>query len=72
MKPHKPKKKSRKIFAQSVFKEVRIRLIKELKAIDALCRKIYQKWKHGDFREVWPPGTFPPPLPPMANSLTVA
>jgi hypothetical protein len=71
LKPHTPKKKGRKIFMQSMFKDIRIMLIQEMKMIDALCRKIYQLWKKGDFSMRWPPGTFPPPLPPQASQLAI-
>ncbi|RMG43602.1 MAG: hypothetical protein D6719_03545, partial [Candidatus Dadabacteria bacterium] len=69
MKPHQPKKYGRKIFVQSKFKEIRIRIINEAKAIDALCKYVYQCWKRGEYSVPWPPGTFPPPLPPRANAL---
>lgn len=69
LKPHTPKKKGRKIFVQSMFREVRQRIIENIKQVDELCRKVYQKWKVGDFSVLWPPGTFPPPLPPMANAV---
>ena len=69
LKPHTPKKKERKIFLQSQFADIRQALIDEFKRIDALCRKIYERWKRGDFSVPWPPGTFPPPLPPQANAL---
>lgn len=67
--PHKPKKKGRRIFVQSMFKEVRIRKIAERKELAELCREIYELWKNGDFSIPWPPGTFPPPIPPRANCL---
>ncbi len=69
LKAHTPKKHSRKIFVQSQFKEIRIQLIQEMKWIDSLCRKVYRTWKRGDFRLLWPPGTFPPPLSPQASIL---
>lgn len=69
MKKHLHKKKERRIFVQSIFKDIRIALIEQMKNIDKECCRIYQKWKNGDFSEVWPPGTFPPPLPPPVNAL---
>lgn len=68
--PHTPKKNSRKIFVQSIYKEIRLQIIAELRQIDALCREVYRLWKQGDFSVPWPPGTFPPPLPPMANAIS--
>lgn len=67
LKAHTPKKKGHQIFVQSMFKEIRLRLIYERKELDGLCREIYDQWKRGDFNTPWPPGTFPPPLPPLAN-----
>jgi hypothetical protein len=69
LKSHTPKKQDRSIFVHSKFKEIRIEIIAEMKRIDSLCREVYKKWKLGDYRAVWPPGTFPPPLPPRANAL---
>ncbi|MCB0359981.1 MAG: hypothetical protein KDD44_10100, partial [Bdellovibrionales bacterium] len=69
MKPHRPQKYGNKTIVQSQFKEVRLAILDEFKRIDALCRKIYEQWKRGDFSSSWPPGTFPPPLPPQANAL---
>jgi len=69
LKPHTPKKQGRSIFVQTKFKDIRLRLIAEKKAIDSLCKEIYHRWRQGDFRAVWPPGTFPPPLPPQANAI---
>ncbi|MCB0358284.1 MAG: hypothetical protein KDD44_01565 [Bdellovibrionales bacterium] len=69
LKAHTPKKKERKILVQSRFRDIRKALIEEFKRIDALCRAVYERWKQGDFSCSWPPGTFPPPLPPLANAL---
>jgi hypothetical protein len=69
LKPHKPKKQGRKIFVQSISRTLRIALIRERKLIEALCRAVYQRWASGDFTVCWPPGTFPPPLPPMASAI---
>jgi hypothetical protein len=71
LKPHAPKKKERKIFVQSIYKEVRQGIIDEMKYIDSLCREIYQRWKVRDFSVIWPPGCFPPPLPPQANAISL-
>lgn len=69
LKPHTPKKKGRKIFVKSIFREIRIKLISDMKHISALCKHAYERWKIGDYKAVWPPGTFLPPLPPRANAL---
>jgi len=69
LKPHKPKKTGRKVFVQTVFKQLRLALLEERRALDRLCREIYQYWCRGDFSVAWPPGTFTPPLPPRASAL---
>jgi hypothetical protein len=69
LKPHSPKKRGRKIFVQSMSKAIRIALIRERKLIESLCREVYRRWVSGDFSACWPPGTFPPPLPPMASAI---
>lgn len=69
LKPHTPKKKERKIFVQSIHKEVRLGIIEEMKQINILCRRVYEKWKSRDFTDIWPPGCFPPPLPRQANAI---
>lgn len=69
LKPHTPKKKGRKIFVKTRFKEIRQKIIAERRQIELLCREAYESWKVRDFRIPWPPGTFPPALPPPANAL---
>jgi len=66
-KPHKSKKQGRKIHVQSRVREIRLAMIKELQAVSDRCRQVYKRWKAGDFSVPWPAGTFPPPLPPLAN-----
>jgi hypothetical protein len=69
LKKHGPKTKARKVFVQSKSRELRLSLIREMKLIDTLCRAAYRRWAKGDFKVCWPPGTFPPPLPPMASAI---
>jgi hypothetical protein len=69
LKPHIPKKHGKKVFVQSKFKALRLALIREQKLIEVLCREVYRRWASGDFTVCWPPGTFPPPLPPMASAI---
>jgi hypothetical protein len=69
LKPHRPRKKGRKIFVQSQSRPLRLALIRERKVIESLCREVYRRWSRGDFTICWPPGTFPPPLPPMASAI---
>jgi len=67
LKPHRSKKQGRRIHVQSRVKEIRLAMIKELRAVSDRCSQVYQLWKTGDFSVPWPAGTFPPPLPPLAN-----
>ena len=68
-KDHIPKKKDRKIFVQTEDKDLRIFLIQEHKDVDALCVECREKFKMGGYSVEWPPGTFRPPLPPIANAI---
>lgn len=63
MKPHKPKKKERKIFIICSDKERRIEILQQYKWIFSRCRECYRKVKEG-LHVDWPPGTFIPWLPP--------
>jgi hypothetical protein len=63
MKPHKPKKKERRIYLLCSDKQQRIELLREFRAIFALCKMCYKKAKEG-LRIDWPPGTFIPWFPP--------
>jgi hypothetical protein len=63
MKPHKPKRKERKIFVICGDKDLRISLIRTLKYAAALAKDCYKKAKEG-LRVEWPPGTFIPWFPP--------
>jgi hypothetical protein len=66
---HTPKKYSRRIFVIARDKLARRDYIELVKSISDLCSECYQRWKRCDFSFVWPPGTFPPPRPLMANAL---
>ena len=63
LKPHKPKKKERKIFVLSEDKEERIRWITLFRTVDEICNNRYANAKKGIAGE-WPAGTFVPWLPP--------
>ena len=65
---HKPLKKERKIFVLSSVKELRIAYIKYYKHITNLARDAYKAAIRG-LPAVWPPGTFRPPMPPLANAI---
>jgi len=69
LKPHTPKKKERKISFQTSCKKRRQEIIRSLKYIDDLCNECYRKLKNGDCNVEWPPGTFRPHAPPIANAL---
>lgn len=63
MKPHRPKKKERKIYLICGDKELRLELLRRFSGIFARCRECYRKAKEG-IRVEWPPGTFTPWFPP--------
>ena len=63
MKPHKSKKKERKIFLICRNQELRLTLLESFRRIASQCRECYQKAKAG-IRVEWPPGTFTPWFPP--------
>ena len=63
MKPHKSKKKERKIFLICRNQELRLTLLESFRRIASQCRECYQKAKAG-IRVDWPPGTFTPWFPP--------
>jgi hypothetical protein len=69
MRPHTPKKRDRRVFVMASCSKLRKQLIDTYNAICALCAECYSRYLHGDFLVRWPPGTFPPPLPPLANAL---
>ena len=70
LKPHKPKKKSRKIFYLGSSREDRIWYILDFKEFCRQCAECYQEWLKGNFLVKWPPGAFKPPLPPNMNILS--
>jgi hypothetical protein len=63
MKPHKPKKRERKIFLICSDKELRLELLEAFRRTVSKCRECYRKAKAG-IRVEWPPGTFTPWFPP--------
>ena len=67
LKPHKPKKKTGKIFIITTVNEIRLEFIARMKTFHAICRNCYQRWKIGEFSVKWPPAAFRPPLPPTLN-----
>ncbi|MEZ4752774.1 MAG: hypothetical protein R3A13_00445 [Bdellovibrionota bacterium] len=69
MKPHKPKKKSVKVFIYCHCNKLRKEAIKAFDDFCDKCRRCYLEWKRGNFNVEWPPGAFKPPLPPNCNVL---
>jgi hypothetical protein len=63
MKPHKPKRRERKIFLICGNKELRVKLLESFRRTVSQCRECYRKAKAG-IRVEWPPGTFTPWFPP--------
>ena len=71
MAAHVPQRKSRKIFVIARDNDLRCAIIEATQRICELCYECYESYLRGCFLVRWPPGTFPPPLPPLANALAV-
>jgi hypothetical protein len=67
---HTPKKSPtrRRVFVICSDNELRIQLIKKVKALCKLARQYYHDARQGILRG-WPPGMFRPPLRPLASAL---
>lgn len=66
---HTPKKHSRKIFVLSSIKELRIGLIQHILSLTEICKKLYKRWKLGEYPSYWPPGMFRPRAPSLVSLL---
>jgi hypothetical protein len=66
---YRPNRSGRKMWCLSINKAQRQAFIAYLKQLFAEARRIYGKWKAGDFSEKYPPGLFPPSMPKLANVL---
>jgi len=62
---------TKRIFCYAANKETRIQMIADYKAFCARCAECYQRWKVGDYKVEWPPGSFLPAMPPRQNCLPV-
>ncbi len=71
LKPHQPKKKSRKVFVLSSVAELRTAIIAKFYEICKECRRCYERWLQGDFKVKWPSGVFKPSVPSNSNYLFV-
>ena len=69
LKPHTPKKKSRRIFFLASTKELRLEILEAFREFDARCCACYEAWLVGDFSLSWPPGAFRPPMSVLANAI---
>ncbi len=69
LKPHKPKKHSRKVFVLSSVAELRIAIMAKFYEICKECRRCYERWLQGDFKVEWPSGVFKPSVPSNSNYL---
>ncbi len=69
LKKHKHKKAKKKLIVLTKNKDLRLRLLKEIKDITYKCRRLYKLYKKDFKRRPWPPGTFPPAFIPMASML---
>ncbi len=69
LKPHKPKRRERKIFCLSSVKKLRVAFIAQFKIFCKQCRECYQRARDGETLVEWPPGAFRPPIRPLYNIL---
>lgn len=67
LKPHKPKKKERKVFYFGSCNEARKQFLGEFEEFCLECANCFKEWLSGNFLVQWPPGAFKPPLPPNMN-----
>jgi hypothetical protein len=67
LKPHKPKKKDRRIFVLTFVNELRMSFIEEYKHYCEKCTECFDSWRKGNYFIDWPPGAFKPPLCPSYN-----
>ncbi len=67
---HTPKKKDGKIFVISSIKALRVRFIKKVKDLCALCEELFDDFKRG-IKVSWPSGIFPAASPMIANAISL-
>jgi len=64
---YRSKKDSRRISIYAACSELRIRMIEEYRDFCDRCQECYERWKIGEYRVEWPPGSFLPAMPPRYN-----
>lgn len=68
MREYTPRIKERRIYVICDNKEIRILFIQKIKEITAYCKDLFKAACRGA-HNTWPPGTFKPPIPPLANAI---
>lgn len=72
LKPHRPKKRERKIFVMMSDKKKRIRHIRLNNQFCDECKWCYEQTLMGNYSVEWPAGAFRPRIPPNINLLPIA
>lgn len=66
---YRPTRSGRRTCVLTEDRALRIQFIQFLKTLMQEARRIYQKWKTGDFSEPYPLGLYPPSMPKLAEPL---
>ncbi len=74
LKPHIPKKNSRRVFVQTVDRNIRFRVIDKVKRLHEKCRELYERHKKTGEKveDLYPFGTYPPAFKYRGASLEFA
>ncbi len=74
LKPHIPKKNSRRIFVQTVDKNIRFRVIDKVKKLHEKCKELYERHKKTGEKveDLYPFGTYPPAFKYRGASIELA
>ena len=67
-----PHRTGKKMWCLCDNKDLRIAYIKWAKEIKNKARKVYVRWKKGDFSVSYPPGVFPPSMPKLSNMTSLS
>jgi len=68
---YRPKKFGRKMICLAKDIALRVQYIAFFRACSDEARRVYQRWKKGDFSVPFPPGMFAPCMPRLANMVAV-
>lgn len=68
---YRPRRSGRRTSVLTEVRSLRIEFIRFLKQLMDQARRVYQRWKVGDFSEPYPLGLYPPSMPKLAEPLGV-